>query len=149
MPSVTSPSVSGRRARVFAFGSSARKPAAMSGVTIMKMIRSTSMMSIIGTTFGSDLTDVRPALPVDMLMGRYLLSESVMPASASHMAAAGNRLLRLELLREDRPAELAADALDEVVDELLRRVRHLDRQVLDLGGEVVVRPHGRDGGHEA
>src|SRR4029079_15538529 len=137
MPRVTSSSFSGLRSRFFAFGSSALKPAAMSGVTIIKMISSTSMMSIIGTTLGSDLTDVRPALPVDMPMGRYLPSESVMPASASHMAAAGNRLLRLELLGEDGPAELAADALDEVVDQPLRRVGHLDREVLDLGGEVV------------
>jgi hypothetical protein len=41
----------------------ALNPAAMSGVTIMKMINSTSMMSIIGTTLGSDLTVVCPALP--------------------------------------------------------------------------------------
>src|SRR5678810_1085483 len=104
----------------------------MSGVTIMKMIRSTSITSIIGVTLMSDLTDVTPPpeLPVDM-------------------ATAGHRLLGLEFLGEDRPAELAPDALDEVVDELLRRVGHLDRQVLDLGGEVVVRPHRRDGDHEA
>src|SRR5512133_2237141 len=120
MPSVTSSSFSGLRSRFLAFGSSALKPAAMSGVTIMKMISSTSMMSIIGTTFGSDLTAVRPALPVDMPMGRYLLSSGRgTPASAGDMAAARHRLLRLELLGEDRPAELAADALDEVVDQLL------------------------------
>src|ERR1051325_8386095 len=102
----------------------------MSGVTIMKMISSTSMTSIIGMTFGSDLTEVRAAELADV-------------------STAAHRLLGLELLGEDRTAEFAPDALDEVVDELLRRVGHLDRQVLDLGGEVVVEPHRRDGYQEA
>src|SRR5690606_38449566 len=34
--------------------------------------------------------------------------------------------------------------LDEVVDELRRRVGHLDVQVLEAAGEVVVEPHGRN-----
>ena len=41
---------------------------AMSGVTIMKMISSTSMMSIIGTTFGEERTAVCPAPPIDIAM---------------------------------------------------------------------------------
>src|SRR5690606_138073 len=35
--------------------------------------------------------------------------------------------------------------LDEVVDQLRRGVRHLDVEVLEAAGEVVVEPHGRDG----
>jgi hypothetical protein len=50
------------------FGIVALKPAEMSGVTIMKMISSTSITSIIGTTFGSDLTCDCPAVPTDMPM---------------------------------------------------------------------------------
>src|SRR5438552_1857037 len=130
MPSTISSSPSGRLSRFFPFGISALNPFAINGVTIMKMISSTSMTSIIGMTFGSDLTAVRPAELADV-------------------STAAHRLLGLELLGEDRAAELAADALDEVVDELLRRVRHLDRQVLDLGGEVVVEPDRRDGDQEA
>src|SRR5690349_5800494 len=130
MPRTTSPSPSGRLSRFLPCGMTALKPLAISGVTIMKMINSTSMTSIIGMTFGSDLTWVRPAELADV-------------------STAAHRLLGLELLGEDRPAELAPDALDEVVDELLRRVGHLDRQVLDLGGEVVVEPHRRDGDQEA
>src|ERR1051326_6371137 len=122
MPSTTSSWPSGRLSRFFPFGISALKPLAISGVTIMKMISSTSMMSIIGMTFGSDLT-------------------AVWPATLTDVATAAHRLLGLELLGEDRAAEFAADALDEVVDQLLRRVGHLDRQVLDLGGEVIVEPH--------
>jgi hypothetical protein len=41
-----------------ACGILAANPDEITGVTIMKMIRSTNMMSIIGTTLGSDLTVV-------------------------------------------------------------------------------------------
>src|SRR5688572_11217406 len=131
MPRITSSSCSGLASRLSAFGIVARKPDASSGVTIMKMISSTSMMSIIGTTFGSDLTAVVPAL---------------LPAD---MPTAGHRLLGLEFLGEDRAPELAPHALDHVIDQLLGRIGHLDREVLDLGGEVVVRPHRRDGDEQA
>src|SRR6476620_12777748 len=128
MPRTTSLSPSGRGSRFLPLGRVALKPAAISGVTIIKMIRSTSITSIIGVTLMSDFTEVTPALrlPVDM-------------------ATAGHRLLGLEFLGEDRPPELAPDALAEVVDELLRGVGHFHRQVLDLGGEIVVRPHRRNG----
>src|SRR6266849_10971934 len=95
----------------------------------MKMISSTSITSIIGVTLMSARTGTFE-LPVDRATGL-------------------RRLLRLELLGEDRPTELAADALDEVVDQLLRRVRHLHREEVDLGREIVVQPHRRDRNHEA
>src|SRR5215210_4014364 len=130
MPSTTSFSPSGRGSRFFPLGRVALNPAAISGVTIMKMIRSTSMTSIIGVTLMSALTADEPALlPVDM-------------------ATAGHRLLGLEFLREDRTPELAPHALDEVVDQFLRGVGHLDGEILDLRREVVVRPHRRDGDHQ-
>src|SRR6476646_6296614 len=131
MPRTISLSPSGRGSRFFPLGRVALNPAAINGVTIMKMIRSTSITSIIGVTLMSDLTAVPPALlPVDM-------------ATASH------RLLGLEFLGEDRTPELAPHALDQIVDQLLGAVGHLDRQILDLGGEVVVRPHRRNRDHEA
>src|SRR3954471_17164989 len=130
MPRTTSFSPSGRGSRFLPFGNVARNPAAISGVTIMKMISNTSMTSIIGVTLMSALTADEPALlPVDM-------------------ATAGHRLLGLELLREDRTPELAPHALDEIVDQLLGAVSHLDGQILDLGGEVVVGPHGGDRDHQ-
>src|SRR5256885_9833562 len=101
----------------------------MIGVTIMKMMSSTNITSIIGVTLMSALTGTRP-LVTDRATGL-------------------RRLLRLEFLREDRAAKLAADALDEVVDQLLRRVGHLDREEVDLGGEVVIEPHRRDRDQEA
>src|SRR6058998_790152 len=96
----------------------------MIGVTIMKMMSSTNITSIIGVTLMSALTGTRP-LVTDRATGL-------------------RRLLGLEFLREDRAAKLAADALDEVVDQLLRRVGHLDREEVDLGCEVVVQPHRRN-----
>src|ERR687896_2505448 len=106
MPRITSFSPSGRGSRFFPFGRVALKPAAISGVTIMKMISSTSMMSIMGTTFGSDLTEVCPAPPIENAIA-YLLVRVTRAgtSSAMHVAAAGDRLLRLELLGEDGPAE--------------------------------------------
>src|SRR5262245_37015622 len=123
-----SSSPSGRASRWVPFGIVALKPALMSGVTIMKMINNTSMMSIIGITLGDALTVVLPALAADMPMTAH-------------------RLLGLEFLGEDRAAKLAPHALDQVVDQFLRDIGHLDGEVLDLGGEVVVEPH-RGNGHQ-
>src|SRR5579863_2193257 len=39
----------------------------------------------------------------------------------------------------------ALGALDEIVDQFGRGIVHLDIERFDLGGEVVVNPHGRDG----
>src|ERR671920_2222512 len=130
MPRITSFSPSGRGSRFLPLGKVALKPAAISGVTIMKMISSTSMTSIIGVTLMSALTADDPELAVDM-------------------ATAGHRLLGLEFLGEDRTPELAPHALDQVVDQFLRGVGHLDGEVLDFGREVVVGPHRRNGDHQA
>src|SRR5437899_4671985 len=94
----------------------------------MKMISSTSITSISGVTLMSALTAAR-ALVADRATGL-------------------RRLLRLEFLGEDRPAELRPDALDEIVDQLLRGVGHLDGEEVDLGREVVVEPQRRNGDDE-
>src|ERR1700675_476907 len=107
MPSRISSEPSGRFSGFSLRGSVAWNPAAMRGVTIMKMMSSTSITSISGVTLMSALTGAR-ALAADRATGR-------------------RPLLRLELLREDRAAELGADALDQIVDQLLGGVRHLDR----------------------
>src|SRR6185295_16415440 len=89
----------------------------------------TSITSISGVTLMSALTAAR-ALLTDRATGL-------------------RRLLRLEFLGEDRPAELRANALDEVVDQFLRVIRHLDREEVDFGREVVVQPHRRNGDDQA
>src|SRR6059036_2248543 len=127
MPSRTSSGPSGRSSGCSPRGIVAWKPAAMIGVTIMKMMSSTSITSISGVTL---MSAAARALVTDRATGLL-------------------RLLRLEFLGEYRAAELGADALDQVVDQLLGRVRHLDRQEVDLGREVVVQPHGRDRHDEA
>src|SRR5690348_3785598 len=128
MPSRISPLSSGCLSAFAARGTVAWKPLAMAGVTIMKMMSSTSITSIIGVTLMSAL-----AGPCGLLADR---------------ATGLRRLLGLEFLGEDRPAELRAHALDEVVDQLFRRVGHLDGDEVDLGAEVVVEPHRRDRDHE-
>src|SRR6266849_6183232 len=129
IPSRISPWSSSRFSAFWARGIVAWKPAVMAGVTIMKMMSSTSITSIIGVTLMSARTGTLE-LPVDRATGL-------------------RRLLGLEFLGEDRPAELAADALDQVVDQFLGRVRHLYGQEVDLRGEEVVEPHRRDRDHEA
>src|SRR5574342_12277 len=121
MPSRTSSCPSGRFSGFCERGIVAWKPFAIRGVTIMKMISSTSITSMSGVTLMSALTAAR-ALVADRATGL-------------------RRLLRLEFLREDRPAEFRSDALDEVVDQLLRGVGHLDGEKVDLGGEIVLEPH--------
>src|SRR6266702_5192317 len=120
IPRRTSSGPSGRFSGFCERGIVAWKPAAMMGVTIMKMMSSTNITSMSGVTLMSALTAAR-ALVTDRATGL-------------------RRLLRLELLGEDRPTELRPDALDEVVDQLLRGVGHLDGEEVDLGGEVVVEP---------
>src|SRR5215213_8647372 len=100
----------------------------------MKMISSTSMTSTMGVTFGAASTLL--LAPVDIDIETYLLTRES-GSGRDGTGAAG----RVELTGEARPAELARDALDEVVDHFLRHVRHFGDEVVDLRGEVVVRPH--------
>src|SRR5437764_13753408 len=129
MPSRISSGPSGRFSGLSERGMVAWKPFAIRSVTIMKMISSTSITSMRGVTLMSALTAAR-ALVADRATGL-------------------RRLLRLEFLGEDRPTELRPDALDQVIDQLFRRVRHLDGEEVDLGGEVVVEPHRRNGDDES
>src|SRR6185437_5655270 len=124
-------------------GGWAWKPELMSGVTIMKMISSTSITSISGVTFGSELTPL--PLLVDIAM-KILLSvgRERLLRDRRTRAATG---CGVELAREARPAELTRHTLDEIVDHLLRGVRHFHREVVNLRAEVVERPHRRNG-HE-
>src|SRR5467141_4691845 len=129
IPRRTSSEPSGRFSGLAERGIVAWQPAAIRGVTIMKMISSTSITSISGVTLMSALTAAR-ALVADRATGL-------------------RRLLRLQFLREDRASELRPDALDQIVDQFLRGVGHLDGEEVDLGREVVVEPHRRNGDDES
>src|SRR5207249_10258682 len=113
MPRRISSGPSGRFSGFSERGIWAWKPAAMIGVTIMKMMSSTSITSISGVTLMSALT---AALALALVADR---------------ATGLRRLLSLEFLGEDRPAELRPDALDQVVDQLLGGVGHLDGEKVD------------------
>src|SRR5574342_266642 len=129
IPRRISPSFSSCFSGFSAWGMDAWKPAVINGVTIMKMISNTNITSIIGVTLMLALTGAL--------------------ALAADRATGLRRLLGLEFLGEDRPAELRPDTADQVVDQLLRRVRHLHGDEVDLGGEVVVEPHRGNRRHEA
>src|SRR5829696_7510799 len=73
-------------------------------------------------------------LPLEFLLDRVVLLRDRAAAAASSV----------ELTGKARTTELARHALDEIVDHFLRHVGHLSREVVDLRGEVVVRPHRRD-----
>src|SRR5947209_4074796 len=104
----------------------------------MKMMSNTSMTSIIGVTFGVEATPP----PEPLLIAIELSPHWGRCSSGRDGGVAARR--RVELAREARPAELARHTLDEIVDHLLGDVRHLGGEIVDLGLEVVVRPHGRD-----
>src|ERR1051325_494360 len=89
----------------------------------MKMMSSTRQTSTSGVTLMSPLTSsgLPPPAP------------NAMPSSA--------------LPRRLHPG--ARLVLDEVVDQLRRRVRHLHLEPVDLVEEVVVQPHRRDSHEEA
>src|SRR6516165_10847042 len=86
----------------------------------MKMIRRTRQTSTSGVTLMSLCSlSRRPPPPIPM-----------------------EKLLRGELRARAAP-------FDEVVDELVPGVRHLDLEALDVVHEDVEHPHGRDGHEEA
>src|SRR5207247_2566044 len=96
------------------------------GVTTMKMMRSTRQTSTSGVTLMSPLisSGLPPPGPNAML---GLLSCRGRGAARSY----------------------ARLVLDEVVDELRRRVRHLHLEAIDLVQEVVVHPDRRNGHEES
>src|SRR5262252_3999092 len=89
------------------------------GVTTMKMIRSTRQTSTSGVTLMSLCSLSRPP-PPPIPMEKLLLGE----------------------------LSARAAPFDEVVDQFVRRVRHLDLEPLDVVHEDVEHPHRRDGHEE-
>src|SRR5580765_135006 len=103
-----------------AWGICTLTPFCRRGVTTMKMISRTRQTSTSGVTLMSLCSFPRPPAP----------------------PIAMDRLLCAQL-------RASAAALDEVVDELVRGVGHLDLEPLDVVHEDVEHPHGGDGHEEA
>src|SRR5262252_4694185 len=91
------------------------------GVTTMKMINRTRQTSTSGVTLMSLCSLSRPPPPP----------------------------IPMDLLLLRGQLSAGAATLDEVVDQLVRGVRHLDLEPLDVVHEDVEHPHGRDGHEEA
>src|SRR5216683_3058414 len=107
MPRRTSPSPSSRASGFLARGMLAWNPAVIAGVTIMKMISSTNITSIIGVTLIFAATAPSVFFPPPIAIGRYPLIGPLV----CDVFWVWNSF-------KDRTAELAADTLDEIVDQL-------------------------------
>ena len=115
-------------------GSLTSTPFCNSGATSIMMMSSTSMTSTSGVTLMSDLTPpLAPPTSIDIANSP--------DATVSRLEACGVELPSRSL---GPHADLLRRLLDEVVDQLRRRVVHLDVEVLDAAGQVVVEPHRRD-----
>src|SRR5215210_6219310 len=136
-------------------GSATETPCWRKGVMTMKMISSTSIMSTIGVTLMSEVKPPPP--PDDMPISLLPRPRSARGASAGAPAAnngavapaareRGGGGARSEapvtLFRKPLRPELPRAVLQEVVDQLGRRVVHLDDEAVDLAREVVEEPHG-------
>src|SRR5919199_2275140 len=130
-------------------GSATETPCWRNGVMTMKMISSTSMMSTIGVTLISDWRPPPPpaVIPIALSPGapppRPRRGRTPRPARG-RPAGRARRTPQKKL----RP-ELPRAVLQEVVDQLRRRVVHLDDEAVDLAREVVEEPHGGHGHGEA
>src|SRR5579875_3987263 len=120
------------------------KPFCNMGVITMKMISSTSITSQRGVTLMSEVT-------LTLARGKGIANSSgaAGPRPARALTRAGEATGR-----EPAPELLAAGggaaaALQEIVDQLARRVVHLDVEGFDLAREVIVGPHRRDGDEQA
>src|SRR5882724_6020730 len=119
-------------------------PCCRKGVTTMKMIKSTNMISTIGVTLISDERAVPP--PDDIPITKtpcYLISASGRATFVARLRRSfldRSLPLRLQLLRA---------ILNEIVDQLRSRVIHLDDKAINFPSEVVKQPHSRHSHQQA
>src|SRR5258705_8652321 len=107
------------------------------GVTTMKMISKTNMISTIGVTL---ISDCRPPPPPAAIPITNSFSTATNRRAKSHWwdtcCPTNFRLdpgLGFQLLRA---------VLNKVVNQFRRRVVHLNNEAIDLAGEVVEQPYG-------
>src|SRR5205085_1864253 len=138
-------------------GSATEPPCWRNGVMTMKMIRSTSMMSTIGVTLMSDWRPPPPPAVIPIAFYSFGAPGQLAARLAARPARAGNSLPRAPGGPERRPSrnlknlrpELPRAILQEVVDQLRRRVVHLNDEAVNLAREVVEEPHGGHGHGES
>src|SRR5205809_8004728 len=113
-------------------------PCWRNGVTTMKIISSTSMMSTIGVTLISDARwSLPPCIPMTKTPSSTKPVQGAIYAPLDHIS--WYRDLRIQLLRA---------VLDEVVNQFRSRVVHFHDEAVDLAREVVEQPHRRNRHHQ-
>src|SRR5947209_20576701 len=127
-------------------GSATETPCWRNGVITMKMIRSTNMMSTIGVTLMSDWRPPPPPAVIPIAFYSFGAHGPTRRARGrlnflSHARAGAPQSRNLKNLRPELPRPV----LQEVVDQLRRRVVHLDDEAVNLAREVVEEPHGGHG----
>src|SRR5215472_17871037 len=118
-------------------------PCCRNGVTTMKMISNTNMMSTIGVTL---ISDARPPLPpADMPILRKPSSTVRQPPRdlAALRSARRSSLATLRGLRLQLPGAV----LNKVINQLRRRIVHFHDEAIDFAREIVEQPH-RGHGHQ-
>src|SRR5437899_8600541 len=107
------------------FGRFTVTPCCNKGVTTMKMINSTSMISTIGVTLISELRPLPPAaIPIAKPLSQYQQASPCDPQSL--------RIARQITLAPPLRLQLPRSVLDKVVNQLRSRVIHLDDEPIDL-----------------
>src|SRR5262245_50748578 len=109
------------------------------------MMSSTSMTSTSGVTLMSDLT---PPLAPPTSIAMAITPLRSRPGACGVGLGARHVLLATPQVPRLQP-RASSGLLNKVVHQLRRRVVHLDVEVLETAGEVVVHPHRRDGHDEA
>src|SRR5262249_1737299 len=135
------PCVSGLSTVLVACGSCTLTPCWSSGATIIMMISSTSMTSQSGVTLMSDLTP--PLAPPRSI------AITVTPVFRNADYGVGIGFSSAIRTPQSAMSRFLGGLPHEVVDELRRRVVHLDVEVLDAAGEVIVEPHCRNRDHQS
>src|SRR3954454_16814380 len=125
------PRVSGLSTEFVAFGSVTVMPCCRRGATSIMIMRSTSMTSTSGVTLISDLTP--PLAPPRSIP----IGKSPIDSRAYGQRGAGRGVPRRH---PTRIRALLRGLTDKEVDELGGRVVHLDVEIFDASGQVVVEP---------
>src|SRR3954465_13321890 len=133
------PCTSGLSTVLVAVGNLTLTPCCSIGATSIMMISSTSMTSTSGVTLISDLTP--PLAPPTSIAITKSPCEKPNPWAKWVEGLVGSSWNPRDL--PDQPdLPVSGGLLNEIVDELRRGVVHLDVEVLDAPGEIVVEPHG-------
>src|SRR2546423_14431275 len=119
-------------------------PCCRKGVTTMKIIRSTSMISTIGVTLISDVKPPPPPACIPIVKTPFAA-----PKTARARSQPENPRADFGFRRSELRIQLLGAVLDEIINQLGSRVIHLNNKAVHLACEVVEQPHRRNRDHES